>query len=60
MIDAINETLLNKKDLIWTEVWEKLAIRFRNDEVALDLFDEYIPPRKNVSQFVLKLFDSYK
>lgn len=60
MIDVINETLLNKKDLIWTEVWEKLAIRFRNDEVTLDLFDEYIPPRKNVSQFVLKLFNSYK
>ncbi|HEX6169786.1 MAG TPA: hypothetical protein VFZ33_08835 [Chitinophagaceae bacterium] len=60
MIDVINETLLNKNDLIWTEIWEKLRIRFRNDEFALDLFNDYIPPRKNVSQFVLKLFNSYR
>ena len=60
MIDVINETLQNKNDLIWTEIWEKLRIRFKNDEVALDLFNDYIPPRKNVSQFVLKLFNSYR
>ena len=60
MIEVINETLQNKNDLIWTEVWENLVIRFRNDELALELFGEYIPPRKNVSQFVLKLFNSYK
>ncbi|HEX6848366.1 MAG TPA: hypothetical protein VF144_15390 [Chitinophagaceae bacterium] len=59
LIEVINETLQKKNDLIWTEVWEELAIRFRNDEFALDLFNEYIPPRKNVSQFVLKLFNSY-
>jgi hypothetical protein len=59
MIEVINETLQNKNDLIWTEVWEKLSIRFSNDEFALDLFNDYIPPRKNVSQFVLKLFNSY-
>ena len=60
MSEVINETLQNKNDLIWTEVWEKLAIRLRNDEFALDLFNDYIPPRKNVSQFVLKLFNSYQ
>lgn len=60
MIDVINETLQNKKDLIWTEVWEKLEIRFQKDEFALNLFNEYIPPRKNVSLFVLKLFNFYR
>jgi len=60
MIEVINETLQNKNDLNWTEVWEKLAIRLRDDKFALDLFNEYIPPRKNVSQFVLKLFNSYQ
>ena len=44
----------------WTEIWENLRIRFRNDEFAFDLFNDYIPPRKNVSQFVLKLFNSYR
>ncbi|HEU4858639.1 MAG TPA: hypothetical protein VFT15_02340, partial [Chitinophagaceae bacterium] len=58
MIDVIHETLQNKNDLIWTEVWEKLVIRFRNDKFSLDLFNDYIPPGKNVSQFVLKLFNS--
>ncbi|HET9432195.1 MAG TPA: hypothetical protein VFO37_00500, partial [Chitinophagaceae bacterium] len=60
MIDVINETLQNKKDLVWTEVWEQLVIRFGNDQLALDLFKDYIPPTKNVSQFVLRLFNSYK
>jgi len=60
MIDVINETLQSNKDLIWTDVWEKLAIRFRKDQFVLNLFNEYIPPRKNVSLFVLKLFNFYK
>ena len=60
MIDAINETLQHKKDLIWTDVWEKLKDRFRKDEFALNLFNEYIPPSKNVSLFVLKLFNFCK
>ncbi len=60
LIDVINETLQHKKDLIWTEVWEKLANRFRKDEFVLNLFNEYIPPSKNVSLFVLKLFNSYR
>ncbi|HEY6064014.1 MAG TPA: hypothetical protein VIV35_10425 [Chitinophagaceae bacterium] len=60
MIDVINETLQHKKDLVWTEVWEKLRTRFRKDEFALNLFNEYIPPSKNVSLFVLKLFNFYK
>ena len=59
LIDIINETLKNKKDLVWTEIWVKLALRFRKDEFVLNLFNEYIPPSKNVSLFVLKLFNNY-
>jgi hypothetical protein len=60
LIDVINQLLLEKKDLVWTEVWEKLAIRFREDPFALSLLNEYVPPRKNVSLFVLKLYNSYQ
>lgn len=60
MIDVINQTLLDNEDLRWTKVWEKLEIRFRKDAFALNLFNEYIPPTKNVSLFVLRLFNSYK
>jgi hypothetical protein len=59
IIDVINETLLDKKDLSWPEIWEKLGTRFKKDEFTLNLFNEYIPPGKNVSLFVLKLFNFY-
>ena len=57
LINVINETLMNKKDLIWTEIWEKLEIRFAKNQVALSIFNEYIPPRKNLSLFVARLFN---
>ncbi len=59
IIDEINKTLLNKEDLSWPIVWENLRNRFSKDEFTLNLFNEYIPPGKNVSLFVLKLFNFY-
>jgi hypothetical protein len=59
IIDVINEGLLNNEDLLWPAIWEKLATRFSKDEFARNLFNEYIPPGKNVSLFVLKLFNFY-
>jgi hypothetical protein len=52
----INETLLRKEDLSWSEIWKKLTARFSKDEATLNLFNEYFSPNKNVSLFVLKLF----
>jgi hypothetical protein len=57
MIEVINNTLLNNKDIAWTNVWEELRIRFSRDKFASTIFDEYIPPTKNVSLFVLKLYN---
>jgi len=59
VINVINETLLNKEDLSWPIIWEKLSARFNKDEFTRNLFNEYIPPGKNVSLFVLKLFNFY-
>ena len=59
IIYVINETLLNKEDLSWPIVWDKLSLRFNGDEFTRNLFNEYIPPGKNVSFFVLKLFNFY-
>ena len=59
VINMINETLLNKEDLSWPVIWEKLSLKFKNDEFTRNLFNEYIPPGKNVSLFVLKLFNFY-
>ena len=60
LIDVINENLLINGGLIWTEVWQQLSGKFSKDAFTLTLFNEYIPPSKNVSLFVLKLFNSYK
>jgi len=59
VINVINETLLNSEDLSWPIIWEKLSARFSKDEFTRNLFNEYIPPGKNVSLFVLKLFNFY-
>jgi hypothetical protein len=59
IISVINETLLSKEDLSWPIIWEKLSARFSKDEFTRNLFIEYIPPGKNVSLFVLKLFNFY-
>lgn len=59
VISMINETLLNKEDLLWPQIWQKLSAQFSSDESTRILFNEYVPPGKNVSLFVLKLFNFY-
>lgn len=59
IIEAVNETLQSGNDIVWSEIWDKLRNRFGKDEFTLNLFNEYIPPGKNVSLFVLKLFNFY-
>jgi hypothetical protein len=59
IIESINENLLNGNDLVWDEMWDNLRHRFSKDEFTLNLFNEYITPGKNVSLFVLKLFNFY-
>lgn len=59
VIDIINETLLNKQDLVWSNIWQSLQDRFSKDPKALALFNEYFPPAGNLSLFVLKLFMFY-
>jgi hypothetical protein len=56
IIEIINETLLEQKDLYWPEIWKQLEARFSKDKTMLGLFNEYFPPSNNTSLFVLKLF----
>jgi hypothetical protein len=58
ILDEINETLINGKDLQWPDLWKQLADRFSKNEAVLSLFNEYFPPSHNLSLFVLKLFNS--
>ncbi|MEO6612388.1 MAG: hypothetical protein ABIT05_06605 [Chitinophagaceae bacterium] len=59
ILEIINETLADKKDLNWPEIWNNLSKRFMKDEQALALFNEYFPPSHNLGLFVLKLFKYY-
>ena len=59
VIDIINETLVNKQDLVWADLWQSLQTKFSKDPKTLGLFNEYFPPAGNMSLFVLKLFMFY-
>jgi hypothetical protein len=56
IVEVINETLVEKRDIVWAETWKKLSDRFSKDEQTLSMFNEYFPPDNNLSLFVLKLF----
>jgi hypothetical protein len=60
MIEVINQNLQNKGQLNWSEIWQELSAKFNKDEFTSNLFNEYIPPARNVSLFVLRLFNNYK
>ncbi len=59
ILEMINETLADKKDLSWPGIWKNLSKRFMKDEQASGLFNEYFPPSHNLGLFVLKLFKYY-
>jgi hypothetical protein len=60
LIGEINRNLLESRDLVWSVVWEELEKKFAKDEFKLNLFNEYLPPEKSISLFVLKLYNYYK
>lgn len=60
IIELINETLVNRSDISWPEIWKTLQTRFSKDKTTLGLFNEYFPPSTNISLFVLKLFMNYR
>jgi hypothetical protein len=53
---VINDNLIKNKDLYWPEIWDQLNAKFSKDENTMALFNEYFPPSKDLSLFVLKLF----
>ncbi len=57
MIAVINSRLLKGEDIVWKDVWNDITRRLQKDAFALSMFNEYIPPAKNLNIFVLKLFN---
>lgn len=56
ILQAINNTLLAGKDIEWLGMWKELNTKFRNDPVAKEKFDDYIPPYKNLGAIFIKAY----
>ena len=56
ILQAINNNLIAGKDIEWLSMWKDLGARFRNDAVAKDRFDDYIPPYKNLGAIFIKAY----
>jgi hypothetical protein len=62
---TVNDPLLKQlytylqdgKNLDWVNFWGQLSESFKKDPAATKLFEEYIPPYKNLSSFVVRLYN---
>jgi hypothetical protein len=57
LLQQLNDYLVSGKNIDWTDFWMGLNEKFKNDAMASKLFEEYVPPYKNVSSFVVKLYN---
>jgi hypothetical protein len=57
LLRQLNNDLNNKKDINWLNFWTDLGDSFKGNAETYKLFEEYVPPYKNVSSFVVKLYN---
>lgn len=57
MIQELNGMLLQEQDIYWPDFWTKLNDLFSKSEATRNLFAEYVPPYRNLSLFVIRLFN---
>lgn len=55
IIRSFNEKLLAGKDINWVEMWASLSKQFSGGEMK-QLFDDYVPPYKNLGALFLKAY----
>jgi len=57
IIEAINNTLRAGKNIDWREMWNNLEVLFtKAGRDKKDLFDDYIPPHKNLGALFIKAY----
>ena len=57
IIEAINNTLRSGKNIDWRQMWSSLdAIFAKGPRDKRDLFDDYIPPHKNLGALMIKAY----
>jgi len=57
MIQLVNDQLLQAKDIYWPDLWATMGANFNKSAFTRDLFAEYVPPYRNLSLFVIRLFN---
>lgn len=55
IIRAFNQRLLDGKDIDWVQMWNELGKQFNSGEMK-QLFDDYVPPFKNMGALFLKAY----
>ncbi len=56
IIKAINSRLLDGTDIDWITMWRELDDYFQNKPDAQKLFDDYVPPYKNLGAIFIKAY----
>jgi len=56
ILKLMNERLLAQKDIDWSDMWTVLEAKFKNNKLAYDYFQEYVPPYKNIALLVATLY----
>lgn len=57
IIDALDNTLREGKDIDWRQMWANLNNQFiRGPKALKETFDDYIPPQKNLGALFIKAY----
>lgn len=57
ILKAFNNTLLQGQDIDWVSMWADLGKQFATSPEARKLFDDYVPPYKNMGALFLKAYN---
>ncbi len=57
MIQALNDSFLLSRDIHWPAMWDSLGVTFSKSESTRELFNDYVPPYRNLSLFVVRLYN---
>ncbi len=56
ILQAIDNNLLEGKNIDWLPMWKELSDKFQKDPIAKERFDDYIPPYKNLGAIFIKAY----
>lgn len=60
LLNHLNSYIVEGKNIDWVSFWDELSAAFKKDPNVSKLFEEYIPPYKNVSSYVIRLYNYHE